>query len=47
LEKYGWKELEIRNNISYSNFSRFEMEFELKSENFYELKITRKITGNF
>jgi hypothetical protein len=28
--KYGWKELEIRNNFSYRNFSRFEMKFELK-----------------
>jgi hypothetical protein len=42
--KYGWKELEIRNNIPYINFSRFEIEFELKSEDFYELKLTRKFT---
>jgi hypothetical protein len=28
--KYGWKGLEIRNNSSYRNFSRFEKEFELK-----------------
>jgi hypothetical protein len=28
--KYGWKEVEIRNNFSYRNISRFEMEFELK-----------------
>jgi hypothetical protein len=28
--KYGWKGLEIRKNFSYINFSRFEMEFELK-----------------
>jgi hypothetical protein len=28
--KYGWKELDIRNNVSDRNFSRFEMEFELK-----------------
>jgi hypothetical protein len=28
--KYGWKELEIRNNFPYTNFSRFEKEFELK-----------------
>jgi hypothetical protein len=28
--KYGWKEIEIRNNFSYRNFSRFEMQFELK-----------------
>jgi hypothetical protein len=28
--KYGWKELEIRNNFSYRNFSIFKMEFELK-----------------
>jgi hypothetical protein len=28
--KYGWRELEIRNNVPYRNFSRFEMEFELK-----------------
>jgi hypothetical protein len=28
--KYGLKELEIRNNFPYRNFSRFKMEFELK-----------------
>jgi hypothetical protein len=28
--KYGWKELEIRNNCPYRSFSRFEKEFELK-----------------
>jgi hypothetical protein len=28
--KYGWKELEIKNNFPYRNFSRFEKEFELK-----------------
>jgi hypothetical protein len=28
--KYGWKEIEIRNNFSYRNFSRFKMEFELR-----------------
>jgi hypothetical protein len=28
--KYGWNELETRNNIPYRNFSRFENEFELK-----------------
>jgi hypothetical protein len=28
--KYGWKEIEIRNNFYYRNFSRFEMKFELK-----------------
>jgi hypothetical protein len=28
--KYGWKDVEIGNNIPYRNFSRFEMEFELK-----------------
>jgi hypothetical protein len=28
--KYGWKELELRNNFPYINFSRFEKEFELK-----------------
>jgi hypothetical protein len=28
--KYGWKDLEIRNNLTYSNFSRFKIEFELK-----------------
>jgi hypothetical protein len=28
--KYGWKEIEIRNNFPYRNFSRFKMEFELK-----------------
>jgi hypothetical protein len=27
---YGWKELEIMNNFPYRNFSRFEIEFELK-----------------
>jgi hypothetical protein len=30
LIKYGWKIFEGRNNFYYSNFSRFEMEFELK-----------------
>jgi hypothetical protein len=40
--KYGWKELEIRKFFSYRNFSRFEIEFELKSKNFYELKFTGK-----
>jgi hypothetical protein len=28
--KYGWKELEIRNDFSYRNFFIFEMKFELK-----------------
>jgi hypothetical protein len=28
--KHGWKELEIRNNRPYRNFSGLEMEFELK-----------------
>jgi hypothetical protein len=28
--KHGWKEIEIRNNFPYSNFSRLEIEFELK-----------------
>jgi hypothetical protein len=28
--KYGWKEIEIRNNLPYRIFSRFEMEFEWK-----------------
>jgi hypothetical protein len=28
--KYGSKEVEIRNNFSYRNISRFEMKFELK-----------------
>jgi hypothetical protein len=28
--EYVWNELEIWNNFSYRNFSRFEMEFELK-----------------
>jgi hypothetical protein len=26
--KYGWKELEIRNNFSYRNLSRFKLNFE-------------------
>jgi hypothetical protein len=26
--KYGWKEIEIRNNRPYRNFSRFKTEFE-------------------
>jgi hypothetical protein len=29
-KKYGWKEIEIRDNSSYRNFSRFKKEFELK-----------------
>jgi hypothetical protein len=28
--KYRWKELEIRNNVRYINFSIFKLEFELK-----------------
>jgi hypothetical protein len=28
--KYGWKELGVRNNFPYRNFSIFEMDFELK-----------------
>jgi hypothetical protein len=28
--KYGWKELDIRNNVAYRNFSIFEMKLELK-----------------
>jgi hypothetical protein len=28
--KYGWKELEIRNNFPSRNFSRLEKKFELK-----------------
>jgi hypothetical protein len=28
--KYGWKEIEIRNNFPYRNVSRFEIKFELK-----------------
>jgi hypothetical protein len=28
--KYGWKELEIGNNVPHRIFFRFEMEFELK-----------------
>jgi hypothetical protein len=28
--KYVWKEVEIGNNFSYRDFSRFKMEFELK-----------------
>jgi hypothetical protein len=33
--KYGWKGLEIRNNVSYRNFSRFKMKFELKFKEFF------------
>jgi hypothetical protein len=28
--KYGWKELEMRNNSSYKNLPIFELKFELK-----------------
>jgi hypothetical protein len=28
--KYGWKEIEIGDNFTYRNFSRFKIEFELK-----------------
>jgi hypothetical protein len=28
--KYGWKGIEIRNNLYYRNFSILEMDFELK-----------------
>jgi hypothetical protein len=30
--KYGWKELEVRNNFPHRNLSRFEMELESKFE---------------
>jgi hypothetical protein len=30
--KCGWKELDIRNNFTSRNFSRFEMEFEIKNQ---------------
>jgi hypothetical protein len=30
ISKYGWKEFEIWMNFPYRNFSRFEIEFELK-----------------
>jgi hypothetical protein len=36
-KKYGFKELEIRNNFTYRNFSRFELKFEL---NFQEVSMT-------
>jgi hypothetical protein len=32
--KYGWKELEMGNNSSYRNVSRFEFKFELKFKEF-------------
>jgi hypothetical protein len=32
--KYGWKEFELRINFPYRNFSRFEMEFEVKFREF-------------
>jgi hypothetical protein len=32
--KYGWKELEMRNNSSYRNLSIFELKFELKFKEF-------------
>jgi hypothetical protein len=41
--KYRWKEFEIMNNFSYRNFSRFEMEFELK---FRELFISQNRRKN-
>jgi hypothetical protein len=33
--KYGWKELEVMNNIPHRNLSRFEMELESKFEEIY------------
>jgi hypothetical protein len=36
--KYGWREIEIGNNVSYICFSRFEMEFELKFRELGSLK---------
>jgi hypothetical protein len=35
--KYGFAGFEIKNNIVYWNFSRFEIEFELKTWDFYVL----------
>jgi hypothetical protein len=40
--KYGWKGVEIGNNFPYINFSRLEIEFEIKiSGIFYELNFDR------
>jgi hypothetical protein len=43
--KYGWKELEIRNNYPYINFFIFEMEFELKFRELLWVEIHWKILG--
>jgi hypothetical protein len=32
---YGWKELEMKNNSSYRNLSRFKLKFELKFKEIY------------
>jgi hypothetical protein len=32
--KYGWRVIEMRNNFSYRNFLRLEMDFELKFREF-------------
>jgi hypothetical protein len=44
--KYGWKGLEIMNNLSYRNFSRFELEFELKFGEFLWVEIEGKSLKN-
>jgi hypothetical protein len=41
--KYGLKEIEIRNNSPYRNFSRFEVEVELKFREFLRVEIHWKI----
>jgi hypothetical protein len=41
--KYRWKEIEIRNNSPYRNFSRFEVEVELKFREFLRVEIHWKI----
>jgi hypothetical protein len=41
--KYGWKELEIRNNFYYRNSSIFEIEFELKFRELVRVEIHWKI----
>jgi hypothetical protein len=42
--KYGWKELEVRNNFSYRNLSRFELKCEWKFKEFSMSWNRRKFT---
>jgi hypothetical protein len=45
--KYGWKEIEIRNNFAYGNLSIFEFKFEWKVKELFMCWNRRKFTGKF